>query len=458
VSRDWKTPVNWRGTPSPVMAEPFEIVGGVALIAEAPADPANPAYPITVTVGGNPRTRVTGAVHAGEYKILSQTVIGADGNPHLEYLPVLQFNATDNGLSGAATYYRSGTVLTEQFFDLLRWFLTPITGVADLSALTSLYPPTSDVTKRGRPGDMAITTGRALYVSDGTTWFSAGVEQANLAAVTAAAAMGVSSSSGFAAAWSVARSQAAAFGFAATEEYVASGLVGALTAATQMGISAVSGFSASWTDGQAPTAAIGFACSSDYTPGGGGGLSVSDDFNRATLADGTHPWAAPSGFTAPSLSGNCVVGAAGASRAAYWDAECPDNQFAEVKIISGPWGTGEPAGVCVRMSAAGAGYWATVTATDLGDEQQFDVQLRKLDGTILESAPLALGTGQDISEVAEMLRVEASGTTLTVKVKPPGGSYTTKITSTDATYASGKIGMRLNGAYTFDDFAGGSLP
>jgi hypothetical protein len=266
MSRDWKSPQNYRSAPSPVTAEPFEIVGTVGLIAEAPADPA--VFPVTVTVGGNARTRVTGTPSAGQYRIQTQIVMGADGAPHTEWLPILEFHSSDAGLSGTATYYRTGTVLTDAFFDLLRWFLTPLTGLASESALAAAYPATTDVTKRGRPGEIAFIADGSAFYSDGSSWVRISANTTPTSAVSeylAAAALGVAQTSGFSAAWSNAASFAAALGFSSVSDYVSNGVLGALAMTQTMGVSATSSFSASWSDGGSPGAALGVSFASGYT-------------------------------------------------------------------------------------------------------------------------------------------------------------------------------------------------
>ena len=190
----WKPPVNYRTsavvTPTP---EAFEIgADGVALLAEAPADPSNVATPMTVTVGGNARTRVTGSPAAGQYRVKTQSVIYADLAAHTEYLPLLEFHSSDAGLSGTCSYYRTGTVVTTEFYQSMIAFLRPLTGYASSATLPA---PTTDPTQRGCPGDMAFTTGGQLYYSDGTQWFAvaggAGAQFSRTKTVDAGAAVKV---------------------------------------------------------------------------------------------------------------------------------------------------------------------------------------------------------------------------------------------------------------------------
>jgi hypothetical protein len=188
----WKPPVNYRTsavvTPTP---EAIEIgADGVALLAEAPADPATNA--MTVTVGGNARARVTGTPAAGQYRVKTQSVIYADLQPHTEYLPLLEFHSSDAGLSGTCSYYRTGTVVTTELYQSMIDFLRPLTGYASSATLPAA---TTDRTQRGCPGDMAFTTGGQLYYSDGTQWFAvaggAGAQFSRTKTVDAGAAVKV---------------------------------------------------------------------------------------------------------------------------------------------------------------------------------------------------------------------------------------------------------------------------
>lgn len=185
----YRPPVNYRGAAVHISApESFTIEGGVALLSEAPADPTDGTTPVIVTVGGNPRTRVTTAPGAGEFRVMTQTVIGANGQPYVEHLPLLQFNAADEGLSGTADYYQTGTVFTAEWFASLIAFLTPLIGA---STVGDLPTPTMDLTRRGRRGDLAILSDSSMYYSDGSAWnYISGQVQGTVAgATTLAAAM-----------------------------------------------------------------------------------------------------------------------------------------------------------------------------------------------------------------------------------------------------------------------------
>lgn len=109
----WHPPQNFRAVPSRTpVPETFTIAGGKALITETPDSVATNI----VTVGGNPRTYVDGAPGAGQYSIQTQQVSDSQGYARVELLPILIFNAADEGQSGTIDYYRTGTTLTGEFF------------------------------------------------------------------------------------------------------------------------------------------------------------------------------------------------------------------------------------------------------------------------------------------------------------------------------------------------------
>ena len=69
----FKPPVNFRATASRVVApEAFTVSGGVGLLAEAPADPSLPSFPMVVTVNSVLYTRVTGTPAANQYRVKTQ--------------------------------------------------------------------------------------------------------------------------------------------------------------------------------------------------------------------------------------------------------------------------------------------------------------------------------------------------------------------------------------------------
>jgi hypothetical protein len=190
----WKPPINYRltavVTPTP---EAFTIdASGVALLAEAPADPAAVGTPMTVLVGGVPYTRVTGSPAAGTttFRVKSQTVMYADLQSHTEYLPLLEFHPERALLTGTCSYYRTGTVYTAEWFAALMAHLTPLVGVADE---TGLPPATTDVSQRGYPGDQAFLEDGSMYFSDGNEWLmtagGAGTPRTRRPAVAADAAV-----------------------------------------------------------------------------------------------------------------------------------------------------------------------------------------------------------------------------------------------------------------------------
>lgn len=135
------------------------------LLREAPSDPTNPDTPMTVTVAGAARARVTGAPAPGEYRVRTATV-GAT----TEWLPVLEFNAADLGRIGTCDYYRGGSVYTRPWMERLHSFSRPLQATS-LAALQADSPAQSDAWTRGGPLDLAIVAG-VLYYSNGVEWLA----------------------------------------------------------------------------------------------------------------------------------------------------------------------------------------------------------------------------------------------------------------------------------------------
>lgn len=168
------------GSPTPV-PEPIEVMyyneEYVAPLAEVPDN----GSPVTVLIGGNARTVVTGIPNPGECRIKTY------GN---SYLPLIEFHPNDNGLTGTVDYTRTGSILTDLHVKLEQEFNAPlITNYATVAALTAAVPPQSDSNTRGYPGDKALLTDGTQLVSDGTVWGIPGIiDVASFASLAAAIA------------------------------------------------------------------------------------------------------------------------------------------------------------------------------------------------------------------------------------------------------------------------------
>lgn len=272
MAQAYRAPVNYRSSPARVgTPEGIAISGGIAMLSESPADPANPATPVVVVVNGTPRTRVTGAPAAGQYRIRSQIVIGVNGLPRTEYLPILDFHASDEGLSGTVDYYAVGTVLTSEWVDALMSLLTPLTGIATAPALQSLYPATTNLYAPGRPGRIAFLSDNSMYYSNGVQWISvaANVSPNNWSeALAVFQRFGLQSTSGFSAAWSKAQDLAQSFGVSSASGYSTPGAA-VVTLAAALAQVFDSAFAASWASAGAMAAGMGLTVVSNYTAGGG---------------------------------------------------------------------------------------------------------------------------------------------------------------------------------------------
>ncbi len=472
----YKPPANFRltasRTPSP---EPIEIVGGLALLAEAPADPTNPSYPMSVVVNGTPRTRVLGTPGAGEYRVMAQSVLGADGRQYAEYLAVLEFHASDDGQTGTADYWRAGTVLTGEWYAALIEFLTPMYGVtpADLPAATT------DVTRRGRPGDVAYLTDGSIVWSDGYQWNDAGTIPANRGSIFSAhqihaaidgayvppppievdfsAAHGVASAidASYLAPGNVSGDYTAAHAIAAAIDaaYAQLDQSGGYTAARTLGMSADGSYAAPGvvSGDYSASRTIGATIDGSYSAPGGG--SASDDFNRGAGTLGAN-WSTISGLNAPQITASNVVNTASAPGGARYTATTyTSNQFSSIEYLGGAANT-VGTGPAVRVqSGATTFYWAEVAPYDDG-EGYFGYTLklyRCVNGTYTQ-----IGSTYDATMVDPIglnFRIEANGTSIVVKQ-----GANTRISTTDSNISGGQPGFVLrNTSDTLDDWSGGDL-
>jgi hypothetical protein len=158
--------VDGREVAQAIVAEPFVILGGVALLAEAPADPSDPNTPMVVTVNGSPRARVIGAPAPGQFRV--RVWVTSPVGP--EWKPELEFNAADEGLSGTCSYYGVGTISTRLRWDSWQAFLDPLVGVLDEATLNAIAPPSSDRNQPGRDGRTARLADGSWWESDGVVW------------------------------------------------------------------------------------------------------------------------------------------------------------------------------------------------------------------------------------------------------------------------------------------------
>jgi hypothetical protein len=481
---DYKAPVNFRATPQQVGSpESFTVTGGLALLAEAPANPA--VYAMTVTIGGIARTRVDVAPAAGQYRVLTQTVLGPDAQPHLEYLPVLQFHVADEDATGLVDYFGTGTILTAQFFAVLIAFLTPLVGADSTDELPT---PTMNQARRGRLGDVAFLADGSAYFSDGAAWvaFGAAGSAPPTGRLTLAQVIGDALDAGYVGP-SFADdipSFAATYGatldgvwlapnawvgdtdlaqsFTATTDAVAAE-VGALSVAQVLGMT----LSAALDWAAAPgdfAATLGATLDGSYS---GGGVAVSDNFTRANNASLGANWATPTGATPFAIltnAANIANGAGGTSGASYWSANAfADNQYAETSAGLGGTAPGWSGmvtpiapGPAVRMSASARTFYvASVFFWDDGIDNGYGVALFKcVNGTFTRLAEASVAVS------AAVVRIKAVGTTISVEVASAhGGTYTQLLSVTDASISSGSAGIAsgYGGTNTIDNWYGGDL-
>jgi len=134
---------------------------------------------------------------------------------------------------------------------------------------------------------------------------------------------------------------------------------------------------------------------------------------------------------------------------AYYSATWPNDQYAQAKItVSGSAGGGQGAGVAVRIDGTGANYYRAV----IDHAASNNVEVAR----VVSSSYTALGQRTTAFTDGDTLRLEVSGTTLTVKLN---GSQL-GATFSDSNISSGSAGIFFSSvetSATWDDFEGGDV-
>lgn len=179
-------------------------------------------------------------------------------------------------------------------------------------------------------------------------------------------------------------------------------------------------------------------------------MAVTDSFTRADNADLGADWSAVGSESAWAIATNK---AAPSSQFSDCSEVYVSGSFADDQYAQGVLGTittdaaGQGPGVLVRGTTAARTYYGVVCSTQ-------GTELRKLSGGVHS----ALATDATIWANGDVVRLEVSGTTLTVK---RNGVTISALTTPDATIASGRPGLNFSSssttACTIDDWEGGDL-
>ncbi len=456
----YKPPVDYRTTaartPSP---EPIDIdSSGYALLAEAPANPADPTTPMVVTVGGQARARVASAPAAGQFCVLTATVLDSGGTPRTEWTPVLQFNTADASASGTADYYRTGTITTAAWFAALRAWLTPLIGYVDSALLPAA---TTDPNLRGFPGDTAILTDGTMYWSDGYSWQP--IAGSGSAVPTRSLTLVQTIATAFGAGYAGVVDVAVALGLVTDTDRLLLGsgsgdvaIAGALASATgalwnpvtddPFAVGLASAFDVVWSPAALSWVvddqlAVSFGTGLDAAYSSGGATSVSDDFNRANGGLGANWTTAPSAVAPQIVTSNAFTGS-GAVSSAYWSANAfAANQFSRARI--GVVQVGTPAsGPTARQSASED----TCYFVDVRDSS--DLEQGTYTGRLVTLYKLVAGVRTQLSQVdspgdESYFELRAVGTTISVHKSQTQATWSQVLTVTDAAIAAGAAGIRF---------------
>jgi hypothetical protein len=189
----------------------------------------------------------------------------------------------------------------------------------------------------------------------------------------------------------------------------------------------------------------------------GGAVSVSDDFTRANSGTLGSNWTAIQGFSSCEVFGNAARGASAGTVLGgnYWSADTfASNHYSRVLMNSSTR-------VAVRIQADGSRYEAEFEPYDDGEGGGYDryniVEVDAAEGrTTLNYTEWGFNASPWSTSGEVYWRLEASGTGLTLKgATTVGGTYTARVTTTDATLSGGAPGFStINSA---DEWAGGDL-
>ena len=169
----------------------------------------------------------------------------------------------------------------------------------------------------------------------------------------------------------------------------------------------------------------------------------SDNFNRANGPLGSN-WLAVGNLTLPTIMLNRVSG--GGWNGAAYNATFTDNQFAELTIAPSMT-SGELNGPAVRIPTSGGCGGYVAQYTDDG-EGWSEIRIAKADANgMVASIPGGTAWGAPGGDLT--IRIEAVGTTITVKV---GGVV--RLTLTDTTFTLGRAGFFASSG---DNWSGGNL-
>lgn len=170
----------------------------------------------------------------------------------------------------------------------------------------------------------------------------------------------------------------------------------------------------------------------------GGGLTRTDDFNRADSGSLGANWT--NALNTFSIVSNAAVGQTGVNSVAFWSADnFANDQFSQATIGNNLGARG----VSVRASTASGGNCYFFTINALGDGEVWKL----VAGSFTQlGATITVGTGP-----GAVIKLTVSGTTLT-----PNVSGTDLATRTDSDLASGNPGLHMfNNLSTLDDWSGG---
>jgi hypothetical protein len=178
-------------------------------------------------------------------------------------------------------------------------------------------------------------------------------------------------------------------------------------------------------------------------------VALLDDFNRANENPLGVPWADMDFWDNLQVVSNECAGTTGTSNAMIYDVDFGADHEAEATLVNKV--TDRYQGTWVRAAADGSGYFGA-TITRAGTDEWEIWEIDNAGGGAAIAGPVALEWN-----AGDKIRTRAIGSTISVW-RFDGATWTEVASATDATLATGRIGIYENDtSVRLDDFSGGAV-
>jgi hypothetical protein len=160
-----------------------------------------------------------------------------------------------------------------------------------------------------------------------------------------------------------------------------------------------------------------------------------------------------------SISGGAAVGAAASMSGALRPETFPNNQYVQAKVTGSTFS--KPAIVARGSTGGGGGATGYAVHAWTGfSESEVEVSFYSI-WKLVDGVETQLGANVEAGDILEYVRLDVSGTTLTLKGGHTSSGFSVLDTRTDSAVTAGAAGIRnyASGAAssTIDEFSAGSL-